>query len=328
MTPTAEHEPLEAAEVLTGPVVGLAGLAVRLTASDAPRAEAVAALFRNAERTAVHPRCGLAFTENDVDVPATEPAAVIDDLELWQPQPAHLHLRSSGGLTARASPDEIVVGGDALSLSREFRFVCSVALTHLLAQHGRHVLHGGAVVADGRVLLVLGDTGTGKSTLVFSALRLGWPALADDLVAVYQRDGTVYAVGLPRPISVPADVFVDGIPGTRPVPEDPRNRTELPGPMRTRGVHPIGAVVVTSRGSEPETAIEPIAGQDTLRIVLRASVSLADPAVLPEVFAVAGTLARLPAWSLRHGSEATSRLEAAARRLEEIGGLLGGRSWP
>jgi len=315
---TKRRGPLEASDVLAGPVVEVAGVAIRLAASDRHRAEAVAALFRHASPSPSRPRCALRFTDGGVAVPAAEPATTIDDVELWRPEPGDLRLRSAEGLTARISADEIVIAGYAPSLARVFRYVCVIALTHLLAQHGRHVLHGGAVVADSRALLVLGKAGAGKSTLVYGALRLGWPVLTDDLVALHRRDGLVHAAGLPRPVSVPRDVLAAEVPGGRPVPEDLRNRTELPCPTLAESVHPVAGVIVTSRGGESEAAIEPLGGHETLQAVLRASASLADPAILPEVFAIAGAVARMPAWSLRHGSDPAFGLDDAGRQLEVV----------
>lgn len=316
------HQPLDAARVLTEPVVEVVGIAVRLTASDRVRADAVAALFRHASPASSRPQCVVRFTERDLAVPDTAPTTLLQDLELWRPEPGHLLLRSAGGLTARVTPHDIEVAGDAPSLAREFRYVCLIALTHLLAHHDRHVLHGGAVVCDGRALLVLGSSGTGKSTLVFGALRSGWPALADDLVAVHRRNGIVHAAGLPRPISVPRDVLVDDVAGGPSVPGDLRNRVELPGATLTKSSHPVGGVILISRGDDSEAAIEPVAAHDALRAVLSASTSLADPALLRDVFAIGAALARMPAWSLRHGSDPESRLEQVGRRLEDIRRLL------
>ena len=304
--------------MLAEPIVDVAGVPLRLTASDRPRAEAVAALFRHAERTSTRLRYVLRFTADAPDCPAAPPATIIDEVEVWRPEPDHLWLRSAEGLAAHVSPDGIVVGGDAPSLARVFRFVGLIALTHLLAQEGKQLLHAGAVIADGQAILILGATGTGKSTLVFSALQHGWLALSDDMVAVHRSDGLVHAVGLPRPISVPDDVFRSAMPEGRRVPEDPRRRTELPAAALVRGTRPVGAIVVTSHGSLDDATIEPMRGHDTLRVVLGASSSLLDPAVFPEVFAVAGALARTPAWSLAHGSDPAARLDSAARQLEEV----------
>jgi hypothetical protein len=138
------------------------------------------------------------------------------------------------------------------------------------------------------------------------------------MVALHLDDGAVLATGLPRPIAVPADVGTGEGPGTRPVPDDPRQRTELPGSTLAAGVHPVAGVIVTARGTESETDVVPVGGQDALRTLLQASASLSDQRLLPQVFAIAGALARLPAWSLRHGTDASRRIDGARRCLAAL----------
>jgi hypothetical protein len=77
-------------------------------------------------------------------------------------------------------------------------------------------------------------------------------------------------------------------------------------------------VIVTARGTDSGSDVEPVGGQDALRTLLQASASLSDPSLLPQVFAIAGALARLPVWSLRHGTDASRRIEGARRCLEAL----------
>jgi hypothetical protein len=309
---------LTGADVLAGRVVDIAGIPTQLEASSAHRAGAVAALFRHATVHDDPPRCALRFTADHVAVPAIEAKTIVGGVELWRPRPDELVLRSDEGITARVSNDEIVVGGDAESLPRAFRFIALLAVTHLLAQHGHHVLHAGAIVADDAALLVLGDTGSGKSTLVYGAHRLGWPVLADDLVALHRRDDDTYAAGLPRPITIPSDVVVEEIPGSRAVPDDARDRTELPVGTLAGGARLVAGVIVTGRSTDRRSERVPMSRLDTTQSVLRASASLADRAVLPELFALASELARRPAWRLLHGTDPDSRLDDAGRELAAI----------
>jgi hypothetical protein len=322
---TTEHRalPLDAAAVLAEPVVDVGGVAMRLTASDSVRAGAVAALFRHALPASGAPECLVRFTSDEFECPTDVPVTLLDGLELWRPDAGELTLRSANGLSARVSAHEIAVAGDAPSLAREFRYVAMIALTHVLASRGRHVLHGGAVVCDDRALLVLGGSGTGKSTLVLGALRSGWTALTDDLVAVHRGSDTVLAVGLPRPISVPRDVVFDEFAEGAEVPDDARNRVELPGATLTLSSHPIGGVILVSRGDAAEARVEPVAAHDALRAILGASTSIANPQLVREVFSIAAAVARLPAWSLQHGSDPSSRLHQASLRLEDIRARLG-----
>ncbi|MFG3101421.1 hypothetical protein ACGFZL_12990 [Streptomyces sp. NPDC048182] len=66
-------------------------------------------------------------------------------------------------------------------------------------------LHGSAVGHDGRAVLMLGDRGSGKSTLMMLATTLaGCDFVTDDVVLPYRdpADGTVRVTGLPKRIGV------------------------------------------------------------------------------------------------------------------------------
>ncbi len=317
---------VEAAAVLAGVVVDVGGVAIGLGAADSTRAEAVASLFRHARIVPDTPAATLEFDAAEVAAPAAEPDKVLDHVDLWWTGPGELVVRSDEGLTARCSADTVVVSGDAPGLAREFRFVALIALTHVLARRGRHLLHGAALVVDDAALLVVGGTGTGKSTLAFAAHRLGWSVLADDAVLLERRDTHVFARGLPRPIAVAADVVAEAIEGGRGVPDDPRRRVELPAGTLAAGEHPVVGVAVTTGGDAQGPAIVPLRGTDTLRELLRASIALVDADVRPALFALCGDLARLPAWSLRHGADATVAVEDATRRLEDLRSRLATRS--
>jgi len=317
---------VEAAAVRAGVVVDVGGVAFGLGAADDARADAVASLFRHAQIVDVAPAVTLGFDGIEVAAPTTEPDLVLDHVDLWWTGSGGLVVRGDEGLTARCTNDAIVVSGDAPGLAREFRFVALIALAHLLARRGRHLLHGAALVVDDAVLLVVGGTGTGKSTLAFAAHRLGWSVLADDAVLLEQRDARVFARGVPRPIAVAADVVAEAIEGGRGVPDDPRRRVELPLGSLAPGEHPVVGVAVTAGGDGHGPAIVPLRGSDTLRELLRASITLGDADVRPALFALCGDLARLPAFSLRHGADATVAVEDASRRLEDLRSRLATRS--
>jgi len=59
----------------------------------------------------------------------------------------------------------------------------------LVTQHDRVPLHAGAVVRDGRAILLAGRSTAGKSTLCYACLREGFQLLAEDMVYVSRRRG-------------------------------------------------------------------------------------------------------------------------------------------
>ena len=196
-------------------------------------------------------------------------------------------------------------------LANAFRFLAFIALTHLLAHHDRHLFHGGAVVTDGRAVLVVGATGTGKSTAVLGAIEGGWSTLGDDMIVLRRSDAGLTAEGIPRPVAVERRLLPAGVEA-RPVPGDARQRVELGPDTLVTGPHPVAGVVVPAHGTEPDAALVPLPSHEALRAVLAGSTSLADRAILPEVFAIAAAVARLPAWTLAHGLEPSRRVESAA----------------
>ncbi len=311
--------------MLAGVVIDLSGVPVLLRADDPARADAVASLFRHAPvAPGAAPLGCVEFTAESLVPPPSPATTTTKYAALWHTAPGTLWIRSEAGLVARCDDGAVAVGGSAPGLAREFRFVCLMALTHLLAGHGLYLLHGGAVVLDGRAVVVLGDTGTGKSTLAYAAHLRAWPVLADDAVLVRLVDGIAQASGLPRPISVGADVVVDAIPGGRPVPDDVRTRTELPAGTLATTTNPVAALLVMTGVDPRGPGIDPMRGPDVLRRVLQASTSLADPARRPELFAMAGALARLPTWSVRHGSDPGRALDDANVNLDALTDRLRG----
>jgi hypothetical protein len=312
---------LTAEDVLRGTTVGVAGLAIAVSASDPARAEAVAALLRHALPDPRPADASLAFVAASPSAPTTAAGAVIDGLAMWAVAPDGLFLGVEGSLSAEVSARAIVVGGDAQGLASTFRFIAFVALTHLLAQHDRHLFHGGAVAADGRAVLVVGATGTGKSTAVLGAIAAGWSTLGDDMIVLRRVDGGLSVEGVPRPVAVEAHLLAADVEA-RPVPGDARQRVELGAGTLVRGPRPVAGIVVPVHGSAPDAALAPLAGHDALRAMLGGNTSLGDRAILPAVFAIAGAVARLPAWTLAHGSEPAQRVESAAACFRSIRAAL------
>ena len=306
--------------ILSGCVIDIAGLPVRVHAADETRAVAVAALLRGVGRHSAPPAAELCFRVEGLEPPPSDPSEVYDDLALWRSS-GTLWIRHRSGVIGRATARDVVLGGGEGDLRVAFRRVFQFVVTHLLAAHDRFVLHAGAIELGRGVALTFGSTGVGKSTLAMAALNGGWPVLSDDLTVVQVRDGGLDACGIPRPLSVPGDVGA-GVAGALALDADARSRWELPPERLAAGWHRVSAVIAVRHGDTADATIEPMAQGTAMQAGLASFLSTLDPATVRTFFPVAGTLARLPAWSLCHGTDPARRLESASRCLNELADAL------
>ena len=68
-------------------------------------------------------------------------------------------------------------------------FLADQVLPRILAHEGRLVVHAAAVRAGQRAILIVGESGKGKSTLAASFAEAGHDLLGDDAMVVSRRDG-------------------------------------------------------------------------------------------------------------------------------------------
>jgi hypothetical protein len=147
-----------------------------------------------------------------------------------------------------------------------------VALAVAQHQRGRLVLHGSAILVNGKVLVFLGGGGGGKSTLAASLHAAGFPLIADDLAALE----FVAGVALVQPAFPQQKLWPDTISalGADPLALPPvtasatkRNR-RLDGPFATRAL-PLDRLYVLADGAKP--ALAPLSGSDALAECVRHS---------------------------------------------------------
>jgi hypothetical protein len=81
----------------------------------------------------------------------------------------------------------------ALPRQREFFLLTLVILLH---RHGLFALHANGVVKEDTGVLIIGDSGCGKTTLTLSLIREGWRYLADDALMLRRASRGIEALAL------------------------------------------------------------------------------------------------------------------------------------
>lgn len=85
-------------------------------------------------------------------------------------------------------------------------FVYETTLYAILARVRSHFLaHAGAVARGGRGVVLAGEAGNGKTTLVLELARRGWDFLSDELAALGRADGRLHP--FPRALRLRADTL-------------------------------------------------------------------------------------------------------------------------
>jgi hypothetical protein len=182
-----------------------------------------------------------------------------------------------------------------------------LAITESLRASGLLPFHGGAIVRDDGVTLLLGASGVGKSTTVARALAAGWAAVAEDMAWLDPQALRVY--GWDRGLRLgPAsrEQFAPALaPGAwRPDP-DGKERLDYAalGPAAVRS-GPLARIAVLARGGGDgcNSAWEPIAPRDVVRALWEGTgVPLAGPARSAVARVIPTLIARVPCARLRLG---------------------------
>lgn len=237
------------------------------------------------------------------------------------------HFRHHWGLGARIGSDHVDLGGPAdghrrwVAVRNSMLFV----LAHLYMQRGRYLLHSAAVHLDATedaeqaTLLVVADSGRGKSTLTYAALLAGMTVMGDDMVVVTPSGDDVLAQGVPRVLTVPADVLPTVVDPACVLPGDDRRRVELD----EHDLHPeqerITAVAVCDHDSG-RGRISLISATDTVEQLAGAFVLSALVEPMRAWFPTAMRLANGPRVALFHAADPAERVERAAELLYEVTG--------
>jgi hypothetical protein len=311
-------------------VVQLADRTVELSADDERRWEAMEALFADCTESSRTPQHRLRFGRKAPELPDRPPDLSYTGIDVWLGGDGAA-CRSDSGVAARRYGDDIRVGGPdddrrasdtgqdpANDLASAFRRSVQHVMADALAEHGRHTLHAASMRHGERVVVALGGTGAGKSTLAYAASRSGWSVLSDDLTFVASRDGGTLAWGLPKPLNVPGDLI-----GGRVIPHDPRNRVRVQLDHENMpAAGSVAAVLLVDHAPGAGHLQRVETGPSLLKTVLPSFPLAPDPRRMRELFPIAAALSRLPSWTLHHDADPARRLDVAGTLLEQIAEAL------
>jgi hypothetical protein len=305
---------LSAPAIVSGRIVDIGGFPILLRAGDLAHAEAMAALLGTCHACAGPSELSIGFGARAPKVPPRPPDESYGDVRLWRDGEV-LYLSHAGNLTARATPRSIDAGATAGDFRAGFHSIFPYAITHALAFKECFVLHAATIVRDNRVVLVLANSGKGKSTLVLAASQHGWDALGDDLAVLRRAAGGFEVAGIHRPLTVPADVagaLVD------PSPNDYRRRMLVEACKWQSGWHPLACCLAVEHGQIPEGELRTVSGGELFELALGAFAGLGQPEFVRKILPVAAALTGFPSWELRHSPNPAQRLAVAGRLLDEV----------
>lgn len=300
-------------ELLGGLAVDVGGVSVGLSATDAVRAAAIRTVLGRMAPSVTSPDVELSFGGHRLPLPERGPDDWQGDLRLWYDSD-RLGIAYGTSISGRVASDRGSLGGHARDLGRVFRQAAGFMLAALLGPRGLYVLHGGAIARDGSAVLILGDSGVGKSTLILGALQDGWSALSDDLVVIRLSPSGPTVSGIPKALTVPADLLSGQDSASTPVRNDPRGRIELPFEQWDLAWRPVRAIVAVAHGDGERADTESIERHLLLGLAIRSMFS-ADPTLVRRYMPLAVALCELPACRLRHSRAPRTRARSAANAL-------------
>lgn len=295
----------------------VAGLAIRLEAHDAEDLALLRRILGSTPSTRevdVTVRIG----PNAPSLPDRAPDFVGPYGEHWDDGERHA-FRHTWGLHAEVTADRADLGGTATGHSRwvTVRNSMLFVIARLFYERGLFLLHGAALRRGDEAFIAIGDSGTGKSTLAYSAHLAGWTILGDDMVLVDARGPHPTVRGVPRVPSIPGEVAELTRASGDPVPRDERSRVELEGHPMDLAVAELSAVVICAHAADEGSvvAVEPTAALGEL---VPAFVLADLPGPMRRWFPVATRLANGCCVMLSHAADPAERIAGAPALLDQV----------
>lgn len=262
----------------------------------------------------------LSWGATPLRLPGREPDLRTVDSRFWLDGSGSTAAHQSG-IAGSLVDDDVRIGGrsDDDEPLRPLRIAMQLPLAQLLGRRQRHVVHGALVRRRQQAVLILGDSGSGKSTAAFAAAAAGWEVLADDLSVLERRGSEVVAWGFPKPLHVPGELLDDVPPDAEPIPDDRRRRVAFPAPVSQASTEcPVLGVVFVDHSLDRAQLAETALGAAWVRALLRSFLVGATDWGSRQVFTTATALSRLPSIRLLHDADPDRRVGEAARLLTSI----------
>lgn len=192
-------------------------------------------------------------------------------------------------------------------------------LGHIAAQRGWNSLHSGLIPTPQGAILLIGESGKGKSTTAAAALHLGWPVESDDVTYLRSDGNDIMAMGLPRVLSVP-DAALSGHFRVGPVPRlDHRARRSVRDFPRLGGWHRVVGVIEVDHGFEAATTISSLSSLELIQAMFRnQAIAGAVPGRDAGLKNLLSTFGRLPSARLELGTDGRARLDSTAAALRAL----------
>ena len=131
---------------------------------------------------------------------------------------------------------------------------------------GATAIHSAAAAIDGRGLMLLGESGAGKSTTSAALGAAGWDVLSDDISIVWHPDAPKVAPATTGMCVWPDSRLALGLDDAQCVamPGYPGKMRFVPGNESNTALVPLDALVFLERGEGDAPAISPISGAEAM----------------------------------------------------------------
>ena len=120
-----------------------------------------------------------------------------------------LHFFEGGLITVppsqQANGEPLVASGYVTKYAFEtgrFEDITLVGIAPLLRAYGCYLLHSSGVSKNGRGILFVGSSGSGKTTTCLNLVLNGWQLISNDVVMLQERDGEILALPMPDKITI------------------------------------------------------------------------------------------------------------------------------